>query len=406
MKIWIHTMYYLPEFGSASILMDELASFLAERGHKVEVLSTIPRPPHNKSYGWRLCHSEKKNNYFIRRYRTNFTVHHIGRLIAWSIYTFWTIVNLVRVEKKDVLLLRFPPLQLGITGALARKLKKARVVFSVQDIHPDLSIESGLLRNSQAIRLALAFERWNYSQADEIVVISEGFKRNLEAKGVPGSRLSIIPNWVDIEYLKPLSKDNPVSRKFGFHDKFVVMYAGTITLSSYQSLARVFEAASKLKDINNIKIVIVGDGLKKPELQKKSRNLGLKNVIFLPFQPYEDLPYLLASSDLLMVPLDQEKKQLSVPSKLYNYMAAGKAILGLADSESEVALILEKSGGGITVNPDDVEGVVKVIRQLNKDFSSRETMGKKAREYVEKYYAKEAVLEKYEKVLLNKQLIT
>ncbi|MGD2246726.1 MAG: hypothetical protein PVI11_09285, partial [Candidatus Aminicenantes bacterium] len=116
MKTHIHTMYYLPEFGSAPILMSELASFLSFRGHDVEVVTTIPRPPHHRQFRWKVCHRESKSGFMVKRFRTNFTVHHIGRLIAWSIYTGFSILNLAAVHKGDVLFLRLPPLQLGITG--------------------------------------------------------------------------------------------------------------------------------------------------------------------------------------------------------------------------------------------------------------------------------------------------
>jgi len=99
--------------------------------------------------------------------------------------------------------------------------------------------------------------------------------------------------------------------------------------------------------------VIVGEGLKKPDLKRKASDLDLNNVTFLPFQPYEDLPFLLAASDVLLVPLDKEKTQLSVPSKLYNYIAAGRSILGLTDSTSEVARIIKDAGCGLCVGPED-----------------------------------------------------
>ena len=144
MKVWIFTMYYLPEFGSAPILMDELADYLAEKGHPTEIITTIPRPPHHRGYRFKLWHKETKGPVTIRRYRTNFTRHHLGRLLAWSIYTLWCGWSLRRVRKGDVLLLRLPPLLLGLVAKRAKR-KGARVVLSVQDIHPDLSVESGLL---------------------------------------------------------------------------------------------------------------------------------------------------------------------------------------------------------------------------------------------------------------------
>lgn len=389
-------MYYLPEFGSAPILMKELASFLSSRGHDVEVVTTIPRPPHHKDFRGRIYQKELENGINIKRFRTNFTVHHIGRLIAWSIYTGFSILNLLNVKKGDVLFLRLPPLQLGVAGFIAKKLRGAKILLSVQDIHPDLSIESGLLKKPWAIRLAKRFEKWIYRNSDEIVVISEGFKQNLEEKNVSSARIKVIPNWVDTEILKPFPKKNPLSQKLSLDKNFVVMYSGTISLSSYLSLGKVFEAASVLKNEIGLSFVIVGEGLKKPDLVQKAKKLELENVIFLPFQPYEDLPNLLAASDVLLVPLDKEKTQLSVPSKLYNYIAAGRPILGLTDSASEVAGIIKEAKCGLSADPDDVNMIVKHILDMKNSPENCKKFGKNARQHCIEFYSKDKVLRMYE----------
>jgi len=186
------------------------------------------------------------------------------------------------------------------------------------------------------------------------VVISPGFGQNLKRKGVSSEKLIIIPNWVNTDFLKPYPKNNQVAVNFDLDNKFVILYAGTLTLSSYQSLEKILEIAASLRTdpqllFLQLLFLFVGEGLKKPDLVKKAQELGLLNVRFISFQPYELLPQLLSSGDVLLVPLDQEKSELSVPSKLYNYMAVGRPILGLAESNSEVAQILRKSEAGFTI---------------------------------------------------------
>lgn len=399
MRIIIHTMYYLPDMGSAPILMDELASSLAARGHKVEIITTLPRPPHNRGYEGRMFVRETRNGVSVKRYPTNFTAHPIGRLIAWTIYTLATFWNLRTVRRGDVVFLRLPPLQLGLTGILARRLRGASVILNVQDIHPDLSIEAGILRNPAAIRAALAFEKMIYDGHDRIVVISDGFRRNLRAKGVADEKISIIPNWVDTEFLRPLPKDNPVSRRFGLHDKFTVMYSGTISISSYETLVRILEAARLLADDPGIRIVIVGDGLKLADLRAKAESLRLGNVVFLPFQPYADLPHLLASADGLLVPLDKDKSHLSVPSKLYNFLAAGRPILGLAIESSEVYQIIRDADCGLGVPPDDPARIAAAVRELKNDPDRRARMAENGRRLAEETYSRRSVIAAFEKLM-------
>jgi len=392
-------MYFLPEFGSAPILMNELATYLAERGHNTEVITTIPRLDGNLKYKKRICIKESNSGFRIKRYWTNMTSTPAGRFVAWNIYTFWTIFNVFNIRKGEILFLRLPPLQLGLTGFMAQKIKGAKVLLSVQDIHPDLAIESGILRNPLAMRLAKALEKWVYKKSEEIVVISEGFKENLLNKDVNPQKLKVIPNWVDTDFLRPLPKDNPVAREFSFADKFVVMYSGTITLSSFITLERILEAATRLKNDRDIVLAIVGEGMKKQSLEEKADRLGLKNVRFLPFQPYEDLPYLLASSDVLLVPLDKEKSDLSVPSKLYNFMAAGRPILGLTDGLSEVARIISKTNCGMSVNPEDVKGIAETIQSLKNSKSHCAELGAYGRKHAVANFAKDKVLKMYEDVM-------
>jgi len=398
-KIFIHTMYFLPEFGSAPILMNELASYLAGRGHQVEVVTTIPRPPLNRGYQGRFLVCEQRQGFIVKRFLTNSTQHHLGRLAAWNIYTAATIVNLLFVKKGDVLFLRLPPLQLGVTGIIARRLRGVRFVLNVQDIHPDLSIESGLLRNPFFIRLARAFEKWIYRQSETIVVISEGFRRNLLDKGVPPSKIHILPNWVDTDFLRPLAKDNPVARRYGLAGTFTAMYSGTISISSNVALEKVLEAAALLKDRKDVRIAIVGEGLKKKSLVDKAAGLNLANVVFIPFQPYADLPALLSAADVLLVPLDVEKSHLSVPSKLYNFMAAGRPILGLASSSSEVASLIASTGCGRCVSPEAPEEIAQALLQMKNSPSEARNMAAHGRKYAEGHFSKNMILVEFEKLL-------
>ena len=399
MRILIHTMYFLPEMGSAPILMNELASSLAARGHRVEIVTTLPRPPHNRGYEGRLFVRETRNGVLVKRYPTNVTSHPAGRLIAWTIYTLAAIWNLRTVRRGDVVFLRLPPLQLGLTGILARLLCGAAVILNVQDIHPDLSIEAGILRHPLAIRAALKFEKWIYDGHRRIVVISDGFRKNLRAKGVPDERISIIPNWVDTDFLRPLPKDNPVARRLGLDGVFTVMYSGIISLSSFETLARILEAARLLAPDRETRLVIVGDGLKRADLQARAEELRLDNVVFLPFQPYADLPGLLASADVLLVPLDKEKSFLSVPSKLYNYLAAGRPILGLAVESSEVYQIIREAECGLCAPPDDPQRIAAAVRALRDDPGGREAMDARGRRLAEDVYSRRSVVEAFEALM-------
>lgn len=392
-------MYFLPEFGSAPILMNEIASYLSSKGHTVEVVTTIPRQRSDGCKG-RFYINDHSNGFRIKRFWTNTRSSPISRLLAWSIYTLWTMFNIMNIRKGDIVFLRLPPLQLGVTGILAARLKGAKVFLNVQDIYPDLAIESGILKNSLVIKAAKAFEKWIYKHSECIPVISDGFKKNLKDKGVPDWKIEVIPNWVDVNFLRPLPKDNDVAKRLALEKKFVVMHAGTITLSSFITLENFIDVAYLLRNDNDILFAIVGEGMKKKNLEEKVQNLQLSNVKFIPFQPQDDLPYLLAASDVLLVPLDMEKSQLSVPSKLYNFMATGRPILGLAHEDSETAKVISESQCGICVSSDNISKITEVIVEYKNSKTLRDTFGHNGRQYAEMHFAKEKILDIYEKLML------
>jgi len=399
-KILIHTMYYLPDFGSAPVLMDELARHLAEAGHDVEVVTTMPRERGTEFRG--LVYSRRDGGGFaVKRFWAPRSPHPLGRLLAWNVYTAGAMINLLSLRKGDALFLRTPPLQLGVPAFFAKATRGARVLVNVQDIHPDLAIESGILTNPAGIRFARALEKWVYGLADRVAVISDGFARNLRAKGVPEGKLAVLPNWVDTDFLRPLPKDNPVSRRLGLDRKFVVMYSGTVSISSDLALERFLESARLLAGDEDILFVIVGEGLKKEALRAKAAALGLKNAVFLPFQPYGDLPSLLASADVLLVPLDKDKSRLSVPSKLYTFMAAGRPILGLATPDSEVAAVLRATDSGPAVPPEDAAAVAAAVLELKRTPERRREQGGNAREHAVRHFAKGKVLRAYEELLTS-----
>lgn len=398
MKTLIHTMYYWPDFGSAPVLMDELARGLAAAGHEVEVVTTLPRRRGAEFRG--LFFSKRvEGGAVVKRLWTNSAAHPLARLLAWNLYTAGALLNLRTVRRGDVLFLRTPPLQLGVPALFAKVLRGARVIVNVQDIHPDLAIESGLLKNPAGIRFAKALEKWVYGLADRIVVISDGFARNLRAKGVPAAKLEVLPNWVDTDFLRPGPKDNPVARRNGLDRKFVVMYSGTISISSNRALEQALEAAARLAGDREILFAVVGEGLKKRSLEDRAAALGLANVAFLPFVPYPELPDLLASSDVLLVPLDRAKSTLSVPSKLYTFMAAGRPILGLAAPDSEVAVLLRENDCGLAVAPDDPAAIAAAVRALQGAPDRRRALGANAREYVVRRFAKDGILRSYDALL-------
>ena len=152
-KVSIYTMYFLPDFGSAPILMNEMAGYLARAGRCVEVVTTVPRR-RPAEFRYTFYSVSDGGGFIVKRFRTNATPNPLGRLAAWNIYTAGAFFEMLKTGKRDVLFLRTPPLQLGIPARLAGLLRGSKILLNVQDIHPDLAIEAGILKNRLGIALA------------------------------------------------------------------------------------------------------------------------------------------------------------------------------------------------------------------------------------------------------------
>jgi colanic acid biosynthesis glycosyl transferase WcaI len=287
-----------------------------------------------------------------------------------------------------------PPLTLGLTGWAIAKRRGAPLIFNVQDVYPDVAVELGMLTNARVIALARRLERICYERADAVTVLSEDVMENVTTKTRSRTRVREIPNFVDTNTITPRPKDNAYRREFGLSDKRVVMYAGNVGLS--QSLDLIIEAAAALAYEEDLVFVINGGGAARAALERRAE--GMPNVRFVDIQPPDRLPEVLAAADLHLVPLRRGLARSSVPSKTYSVMAAGRPQLASVDRGSEITRLLERSGGGVSVAPEDAEAFTKALRDLLDAPERMEEMGRAARSFVEGWASPAAVARSYEEL--------
>lgn len=292
---------------------------------------------------------------------------------------------------------RSKPLTIGLTAWAISCLKHIPYVYNVQDIYPDIAIRLGVLKNKTAIHVFRWLERFVYRSAARITVLSEGFRANLLQKSVLLAKLRIIPNFVNTDFMKPLPRQNNFSAQHQLNNYFVVMYAGNIGLS--QRLETLLVAADQLKDLSDLRILIVGNGATKGEIVTLAAKMNLSNVIFLPFQPRGELPIMYASADVSLVIIRQGISSESVPSKTYTIMASGRPIIASVDSDSEIWTMLHKAECGLCIPPEDAALLAQAIRELHtkREFASQ--MGEKGRAYVVENHSQRRVVDLYHQLL-------
>ncbi|NBS28677.1 MAG: glycosyltransferase WbuB, partial [Actinobacteria bacterium] len=295
------------------------------------------------------------------------------------------------MSRLDGVIAMSPPLTLGLTGRLITAVRGGRLMFNIQDVFPDAAITTGAIRHPLIISLASRLEKWSYRASDSVVVLSDDLADNVRAKVSKSrrDRVRVIPNFVDTEVITPCSRNTAYRTELGIGDQVVVMYAGNVGYS--QSLDMVVEVARAMP---SVVFVINGDGSARKSLESSAR--GLANVKFADYQPIERLSEVLATGDIHLVPLRSGLARVSVPSKTYSIMASSRPVIAAIDPDTEIPRLLERSGAGVSVAPDDADALRAAITKLVDAPTVRESLGKNGREWVERHASPRAVAVAYE----------
>jgi colanic acid biosynthesis glycosyl transferase WcaI len=280
-----------------------------------------------------------------------------------------------------------------VIGDFLSRVHGTPFIYNVQDIWPDVAVRAGVLKSDKAIQRLKKMERYVYKRAAKISVISNGFRSNLLAKGVPSDKIFVIPNFIDTEFVTPLPKQNYFSEKHGLQKKFVVLFAGNMGFS--QGLDVVLNAAKLLESNEEIKFLMVGNGAAKNAAVGHCVSARSRNIEFLPFQAHEDVPAMYGAADVCVIPLRRGFTTESVPCKLLTIMAAGKPTVAAVDRHSDTWKLIQDAKCGICVEPEDPAALAGTINTYYLDTNARNESGRNARQYVERYFRSATIAESY-----------
>jgi colanic acid biosynthesis glycosyl transferase WcaI len=404
MRILFFAQCYAPEEVSAAVLITELAVDLAQKEHQVAFVTGAPNYPYGCVYpGYRNRFYQEELLDGVRIIRTwSYISPHKSfwpRILHYGTFSATALLGGLLAGKPDILVSYSPPLPLGLSVGLLSRLWRVPWVLQLEDLYPDAAVAAGMLRNRYAIKFFGWMERFLYRQATHISLISEGFRRNLLGKGVPDEKITLIPVWADPNLVKPMPKENNFRKRHGLVNKFVVMYAGNIGLTS--CLEDVLSASAILKEDADIRFVIIGEGVKKTGLQEMAQNKSLDNTLFLPYQPREDFSEMLASADLSLVTLNQNSSLTSLPSKIFNIMASARPILVIAPLESEITHLVKTADCGIAIPPGQAESLARAISDLKQQENRLDAMGWNGRNQLLEKYSRGHCVDMYEHMLLS-----
>jgi colanic acid biosynthesis glycosyl transferase WcaI len=402
MNILFMAQCYAPEDVSAAVLITELAADLVRRGHHVTVVTGAPNYPQGRVFkGYRNKFYAVETLSGVRVIRTwsyiSPSKKFWPRLFHYGTYSATSFYGGLFAGRPDVIVSYSPPLPLGLSAWLLSRIFRIPWLLQLEDLYPDAAIAAGVMTNRKVIGFFVGMEKFLYRNSQRISVISKSFQRTLLAKGIPNSKIEIIPVWADPDEVRPMKKQNAIRREYGLGDKFVVMYAGNIGLTS--CLEDVLHAAEILRGQEDIQFVIVGEGARKESLTAEMQTRQLTNILFLPFQPRETFPELLAAADVSLVTLNAGASLSSMPSKIFNVMASARPILAVTPPGSEIMQIVEEADCGWNVPPGSPEKLAEAIIQLKDRESALIQMGHNGRAYLEKNYSRNHCVDAYEKML-------
>jgi glycosyltransferase involved in cell wall biosynthesis len=405
-RILIVTHYFPPEIGAPQARLSSLARTWAADGDEVTVLTGMPNHPTGivpAEYRHRIRVEELVDGHRVVRtwlYATpnegilRKTLGHLSFMLTGPL------LGGRRVRPADVVMVSSPTFFSIFSAWWLARRRRARLVIDVRDLWPAIFVELGVLTNRLIIRFLERIEMRLYHASDAVVVVSEGFRDDLVRRGVPSAKVHTIRNGVDLERFHPTRDDEVVTRirdELGVRPgETFVLYLGTHGLS--QGLDNVLDAAHKLAG-EPIRFVLVGEGARKAGLVRRAAEIGLTNVTFAPSVPHQAVPDLLSAADLCLVTLrDVPLFSTFIPSKMFEYLGAGRAVVGALRGESADLL---RDAGGVVVAPDDPSALAEAIRSVTSDAHQRAEMERAARAHAEAQFGRAPLARRYRRILLD-----
>lgn len=399
-KVLIHSIAFNPDGVSTGYLYSDIATALRDAGHEVVVLTTTPHfnrveaQLKKQPLKWKLWGLLKKSNY------NGITVYHVPqkkfkstalRLIG---FVYWHIVSFISalfIKNVDVILSPSPPLTIGLINLWLGKLKRAKVIYNVQEVYPDiLGKESGAVFN-----VLSKMERHIYNNSAAITTIDEIFYNTIVGRFKDSSKLHIIPNFVDTEIYHPVSDTSHLDKSiFIENDHLKLLYAGNIGMA--QEWETLIEIAKRTKG-KPIDYYVIGEGVMHGYVADQIKEIDLGNVHLLPYQPRELMPEIIAFSDIQYIFMEPKIAAQGFPSKVYTIMAGAKPLLVCSPDNTPIVNFLKDIGCAKIITAEDVNSKADEICKWLDSVKPEElkAMGYKGLTEIENKYSKDIVTKQY-----------
>ncbi|NQT25788.1 glycosyltransferase family 4 protein [candidate division KSB1 bacterium] len=409
LNILFITQYFSPEIGAGAIRSHELSKYWVKFGDHVEVLTGFPNYPTGKLYpgyfqrALRIWDNEKIDGIQVIRtpiYPTAYK-NSFRRIFNYISFLVSASFSGVFIKKPDIVVATSPPLLVGLVGYWISLCKRIPLVFDVRDLWPEsLVVANDAYKGSIFYLILDKISGRLYRGCKRLVVVTDGFKAELISKDeMLQSKLCVIKNGVDPEVFKPVLNYEERKTEYGFMDKFIVSYFGTIGIS--HGVEELLLVAEMVLDSNpQIHFLIAGEGALREKLISLKEEKRLFNVDIWRNQPRETMPLLLSISNVSVVShVNAPIFDTFIPSKMFEGMACERPIL--AALKGEAAKIITESDSGLVVERGNPAAMKEAILQLYHDPSKCNEMGRRGRDFVLKYFSREILAKQYRDILMD-----
>jgi colanic acid biosynthesis glycosyl transferase WcaI len=396
-RLWIVSELYRPEMTSTGYYLTAIAEGLAE-DFEVRVLCG---QPNYSARGIKAPKREFLNGVDIYRCAgttldKNVIPFRIINMLSLSASTF--LKALFNFKKGDMVLVVTTPPSMPFIIAFASLIKGAGYTLLIHDNYPEILIAVGKSQEGSFLANSADYlNRWLYKYTAKIIACGRDMKMLLERK-TEGLDIPIvfIPNWAELEQVSPKPRENnELLKELGLLDKFIFLYAGN--MGHPNDMESIISCANKLREHSDIHFIFLGAGAKRKWLENEVSSKGLKNITILDPRPREEQIVFLNACDVAIVSLVKKMKGVSVPSRTYNILAAGKPILAMVEGGSEVEMVVEEEKAGYSIAPNDPDGLLKLILKIYDQREKLPEIGGRARKAALNKYSLESAVAAYRK---------
>jgi colanic acid biosynthesis glycosyl transferase WcaI len=390
-RVLVLNQYYWPGVEATAHLLSELCEALADEFEITVVTGMV-------ADGSEPGRTTRDGVEIVRVQSTAYDRSRLSlRAINYLTYLGLSLWEGLKVERPDVVLcMTDPPVIADLALVLARRFRAPLVVVS-QDVFPEVAVALKRLDNPALVGVLRGATRVYLERADRVVAIGDTMRERLEEKGAAAERMVVIPNWVDTSDLQPRPRQNEWAREHGLEDRFVVMHSGNI--GHAQDLDSLIRAATFLRDLDDLRIVVIGGGARRDELKRLAKVLETDQILFMGYQPREMLADSLSSGDIHVVGLARGLAGYVVPSRLYGVLAVGRPVIAAAEAHSETAKVVEQVGCGVIVPPGRPERLAAAIRRAHDGELDLGAMGERSRAWVTREADRRVAVDRYRELL-------